>query len=436
MIAQNIASLVSKLRPRSWFSVMFALPLFGMVAAFGIAPNTRTENIAVEVVEQDLTIPNALVKDEENVAVYSRQEIVRRGDTVSSLLSRLGADDPNAVDFLKSDSTAKSIYKSLVPGRVVETRINDEGELLSLRMRLGGDSVLKIMKIGDELLSLEETLPMDKRIIFKSGLIRSSLFAATDSADVPDTIATQLLKLFGTEIDFHHDLQRNDQFAVAYEAFYDGADVIRVGRLIAAEFVNRGESHRLVLFEDSIGDDEYYTPEGKSLKRAFMRSPLEFSRVSSGFSNARQHPVFGDWRAHRGVDFPAPHGTPILATCEGVVEFAGAQNGYGNVVELKHYNQFSTLYAHMSSYAAAIRKGAHIKQGQVIGYVGSTGWATGPHVHYEFKIAGVPQDPQGKLVPIAMPVVPGFKAIFELTAKPMFAKLDMMRETASAVNFE
>ena len=435
MIAQNLELFASKLRPR-WVSVMLALPLFGMVAAFGIAPNTRTENVAVEVVEQDLQLPAALVTEEVNESVYSRQEIVRRSDTVSALLARLQIDDPVATDFLRSDNTAKSIYKALVPGRLVETHVSDSGELLALRMRVGSSSILKVMKIGGELLSLEETLPLDKRVIFKSGRIKSSLFAATDSADVPDAVATQLLKLFATEIDFHHDLQKNDQFAVAYEAFYDGADLVKVGRLMAAEFVNRGESHRLVLFEDSTGDGEYYTPEGKSLKRAFLRSPLEFSRVSSGFSNARQHPVFGDWRAHRGADFPAPHGTPILATCEGVVDFAGPQNGYGNVVEIRHYNQFSTLYAHMSSYAPGVRKGAQVKQGQIIGYVGSTGWATGPHVHYEFKIAGVQHDPQGRLVPIAMPVVPGFKAIFELSAKPLFAQLDMMRETASAVNFE
>ena len=437
MIAQNIATFASKLRPR-WLSVAFALPLFGIVAAFGIAPNTRIDNVAIEVVEQNLTIPEAIVQDEVNDTVYSRQEIVRRGDTVSSLLARVGADDHDAIDFLRSDSTAKAIYKALVPGRVVETRINDAGEILSLRMRVGGDSVLKIIKIGDELLSLEEPVTLDKRIMFKSGRIKSSLFAATDSADVPDAIATQLLQLFATEIDFHHDLQKNDQFAVAYEAFYDGADLIKVGRVIAAEFVNRGESHRLVLFVDSSGEGEYYTSEGHSLKRAFLRSPVEFSRVSSGFSSARQHPVFGDWRAHRGVDFPAPTGTPILATCEGVVDFAGAQNGYGNVIELTHYNQFSTLYAHMSAYAPGIRKGVRVKQGQVIGYVGNTGWATGSHVHYEFKIAGVQKDPQGKLVPIAMPLVPGtgFKAIFERAAKPMFARLDMMRDTASAVNFE
>jgi murein DD-endopeptidase MepM/ murein hydrolase activator NlpD len=436
MIAQNLESSLSKRRVRL-ISAILALPLFGIVAAFGIAPSTRTESVQVQVVEQDLTLPKSLVAvDEAGQTIYSRQDLVRRGDTVSALLSRMQADDPEAVEFLKTDNTAKAIYRTLVPGRVVETRVTDDGELLGLRMRMSSGSVLKVFKIGGELTSLEETLPLDKRLIFKSGRITSSLFAATDSADIPDSIATQLAKLFATEIDFHHDLHKDDQFAVAYEAFYDGADLIRAGRLVAAEFINRGEAHRLVYYEDGIGDGDYFTPEGKSLKRAFLRSPLEFSRVSSGFSMARLHPISGEWRAHRGVDFPAPTGTPILATCEGTVEFAGQQNGYGNVIELKHYGQFGTLYAHLSAFASSVRKGAQVKQGQIIGYVGTTGWSTGPHLHYEFKVAGVQQDPQGNAVPIAMPVVPGFKAIFELTAKPMFAQLDMMRETASAVNFE
>lgn len=436
MIAQNLDFPRSKRRVRL-ISAGLALPLFGIVAAFGIAPSTRTENVQVQVVEQDIPLPDSLVESNEiGRTVYARQEVVRRGDTVAALLSRMQANDSDAIDFLKTDSTAKAIYQTLVPGRVVETHVTEEGELLGLRMRMGGGSVLKIFKIGDELTSLEETLPLDKRIIFKSGRIKSSLFAATDSADLPDSVATQLAKLFATEIDFHHDLHKDDQFAVAYEAYYDGADLIRAGRLIAAEFINRGESHRLVYYDVGAGDGDYFTPEGKSLRRAFLRSPLEFSRVSSGFSMARLHPISGQWRAHRGVDFPAASGTPILATCDGIVDFAGRQNGYGNVVELKHYNQFNTLYAHLSSFASSVRKGAQVKQGQIIGYVGTTGWSTGPHLHYEFKVAGVQQDPQGKAVPIAMPVIAGFKAIFELTAKPLFAQLDMMRETASAVNFE
>ncbi len=436
MIAQNLLTSPSHGRVRLLCAIL-ALPFFGIVTAFGIAPSTSTENVRVQIVEQALPFPETLLDfDEKARTVYSRQEVVRRGDTVAALLARMQASDPDAVDFLKTDSTAKSIYQTLVPGRVIETRVTEEGEILALRMRMSSGSVLKVFKIGDELTSLEETLPLDKRVIFKSGRIKSSLFAATDSADIPDAIATQLAKLFATEIDFHHDIQKDDQFAVAYEAYFDGADSIRVGRLIAAEFINRGESHRLAYYEDGIGDGEYFTPEGKSLNRAFRRSPLEFSRVSSGFSRSRLHPISGEWRAHRGVDFPAPLGTPILSTCNGIVDFVGRRNGYGNVIELKHHNQFGTLYAHLSGFASSMRKGAQVKQGQIIGYVGTTGWSTGPHLHYEFKVAGVQQDPQGKAVPTAMPLVPGFKAIFELTAKPLFAQLDMLRETASAVNFE
>ena len=436
MIAQNLDSSSAKRRVRL-ICVLLALPLFGIVAAFGIAPSTRTENVQVQIVEQALPLPESFAsEDESGRIVYSRQEVVRRGDTVSALLARMQANDPDAVNFLRTDATAKDIYQTLVPGRVVETRVSEEGELLDLRMRMSNGSVLKVFKLGEELTSLEETLPTNKRIIFKSGRIKSSLFAATDSADIPDAIATQLAKLFATEIDFHHDIQRDDQFSVAYETYYDGADLIKVGRLIAAEFINRGQSYRLLFYEDGSGGGDYFTPEGKSLKRAFLRSPLEFSRVSSGFSMSRLHPILGEWRAHRGVDFPAPSGTPVLATCDGTVDFVGRQNGYGNVIQLKHYNQFGTTYAHLSAFVSGLHKGIHVKQGEVIGYVGATGWATGPHLHYEFKVAGVQQDPQGNAVPVTMPVIAGFKAIFELTAKPLFAQLNMMRETASAVNFE
>ncbi|MEO6024205.1 MAG: peptidoglycan DD-metalloendopeptidase family protein [Burkholderiales bacterium] len=435
MIAQNLTSTESKRRVR-WAVATLALPLFGIVAAFGIAPSTRTENVRTQVVEQSLASPFVATQAASSDEVFSRQERVRRGDTVASILSRLQVDDAEADQFLRTDSTAQAIYGGLVPGRVIETQVSEEGELVGLKMRTGGNSILKVIKVGDELVSLEETIRLEKRIEFKAGVIKSSLFAATDAADVPDTIATQLSKLFATDIDFHQDLRKNDQFSIAYEAFYDGPELIRVGRLVAAEFINRGTSHRLVFYAGGRSEGEYFTADGKSLRSAFLRSPLEFSRVSSGFSLARMHPVWGTWRAHTGTDFAAPTGTPILATSDGTVDFIGPQNGYGNVVELKHHDQYTTLYGHMSAFASGMHKGTPVRQGQVIGYVGSTGWATGPHVHYEFRIAGSAKDSQGKAVPVAMPVMPGFKAQFDKAAAPLLGQLTAMRETAGATSFE
>ena len=435
MITQNLTPAESKRRVR-WAVAALALPLFGIVTAFGIAPSTRTENVRIQVVEQALASPFRATELAPSEEIFSRQERVRRGDTVASILARMQVDDAGADEFLRTDPTAKSLYRALAPGRVIETQVSEEGELLGLKTRTGAGSVLKVIKIGDDLISLEESIDLDKRVEFKAGVIKSSLYAATDAADVPDAIATQISKLFATDIDFHQDIRKNDQFSVAYEAFYDGPELVRVGRLLAAEFINRGESHRLVFYADGRGEGEYFTADGKSLRSAFLRSPLEFSRVSSGFSLSRMHPVWGTWRAHKGTDFAAASGTPILATSDGAVDFIGTQNGYGNVIELKHHDQYSTVYAHMSGFASGMRKGTPVKQGQVIGYVGSTGWATGPHVHYEFRVAGTAKDPQGNAVPLAMPIMPGFKAQFDNASAPLLGQLTAMRETAGATRFE
>jgi murein DD-endopeptidase MepM/ murein hydrolase activator NlpD len=196
---------------------------------------------------------------------------------------------------------------------------------------------------------------------------------------------------------------------------------------LAAEFVNNGTPYSAVYFQTGTEQGGYYTPDGKNLRKAFLRSPLEFSRVTSGFSLARFHPIFNNWRAHTGVDFAAPSGTRILATADGIVDFAGSKGGYGNAIEIKHQGPYSTLYAHLSGFAPGIRRGVHVQQGEVIGYVGATGWATGPHLHYEFKIAGVYRDPLGVSVPLAMPLAPQYQAPFQETARSLQSKLALIR---------
>jgi murein DD-endopeptidase MepM/ murein hydrolase activator NlpD len=266
----------------------------------------------------------------------------------------------------------------------------------------------------------------------KSGVIRSSLFAATDAAGIPDAVATQIATIFSTDIDFHSDLRRGDQFAVVYETFYEQGELVRTGRVLAAEFINDGTPYRAVYFKTGPNGGGYYTPEGKNLRKAFLRSPLEFSRVTSGFSLARFHPIFKNWRAHTGVDFAAPSGTRVLATADGIVDFAGPKGGYGNAIEIKHQSPYSTLYAHLSAFAPSIHRGSHVQQGDVIGYVGATGWATGPHLHYEFKVAGAYRDPLGVAVPLAVPLPPQYEEAFRQTADSMQSKLALIRNTIVA----
>lgn len=287
--------------------------------------------------------------------------------------------------------------------------------------------MLVIQKNGDGFNAAEQPIAPTARTVFKSGVIRSSLFGATDAAGIPETVAMQLAKIFSTQIDFHQDLRRGDQFSVVYEMLYQNGEPVRVGKVLTAEFINQNKSYRVAYFESPEGDGDYYTPDGRNLRKAFLRSPIEFSRVSSGFSSSRFHPVLNKWRAHKGVDFAAPSGTGILATADGKVSFVGTKGGYGNVVEIKHHENYSTLYAHLSRFGK-IHVGEKIRQGEVIGYVGRTGLATGPHLHYEFKVAGAHQDPL-TVAPLSQPMTPALRPAFDKTSKNLMAQLELLRGT-------
>ena len=209
-----------------------------------------------------------------------------------------------------------------------------------------------------------------------------------------------MAEIFGTEIDFHTDLRKDDRLNVVYETFYEDGNAVRAGRILAAEFINQDKRHAVVLYRGPSGKEQYYTDDGRSLRQGFLRSPLEFSRVSSSFGR-RLHPIKNNWRDHKGTDFAAPTGTPIKATSDGVIDFAGVQNGYGNMVILKHRGNISTAYAHLNAFAGGMRKGQEVNQGEIIGYVGSTGWATGPHLHYEVRFDNVAQNPMTVELPMA-----------------------------------
>ena len=250
----------------------------------------------------------------------------------------------------------------------------------------------------------ESDFMLERRTELRSGEIKSSLFAAADEAEVPDSIAQQMVDALENEVDFHRSLREGDRFRVIYEALYAGGEYLRPGRLLAVEFVNDGRSLEAYWFDDGSKHGGFYAPGGRSMKRAFLRSPLEYTRVSSGFSNSRTHPLFGYDAAHRGIDYSAPMGSKVRTIAGGVVEFAGWQSGYGNVVEIRHDSKHSTLYAHLQKFGPGVVKGARISQGDLIGYVGMTGWATGPHLHFEVKIAGRHVNPLTAQFPGAEPL--------------------------------
>lgn len=425
ILAQNSAPQERKISLR-WMIGLSSLPLFGIVAAFGIAPDTETRRVPVQTVIEQLDLPSA--NESATADAYWREEKIQRGDTISSLLERLDVSNEDISAFLRSSKDSKGI-RQLVPGRSVRAKTTDDGELLSLRYLSSSDSMLAVDKENGTFRASDKSIPLELRTLMKSGEIRSSLFAATDAANIPDNIATQMADVFSSDIDFHQDLRKGDRFNVVYEVFYHNGEPVKTGRVLAAEFVNQGKAYRAVYFQDRDGRGGYYTPDGKNLRKAFLRSPLEFSRVTSGFTNARYHPVLKEWRAHKGVDYGAPVGTRVKATADGSVEFVGKQGGYGNLVVLKHQGQYSTAYGHLSGFAKGLHKGSKVSQGDVIGFVGMTGLATGPHLHYEFKVAGVQRNPLSIAMPTAFPIAAQYKPDFEKHAKQLAGRLELLRNT-------
>ncbi len=411
-----------------------ALPTLGVVTALGVAPGSVHETVPQNLVLKDIPISADAIAEQAGVIQnYVFQERILRGDTVAALMQRLNAVDATAFQFLTRDGTAKG-FLSLKPGRIVVANVNAAKQVQSLRYFQSSSSYLELTRTDAGFVVTERAIAEVPRLIVKSGVISSSLFGATDSAGVPDAVATQLAKIFSTDIDFHIDLRKGDRFSVAYEAFYDHGELIRTGRITAAEFQNKNYSHTAVLFKGTDGDDAYYSINGENRARGFLRSPVEFSRVSSGFGG-RIHPIFKQWRAHTGTDFAAPIGTKVMSAGDGVIESAGWKNGYGNTLEIKHGGETTTLYAHLNSFATGIVVGKKVKQGEVVAYVGKTGWATGAHLHYEFKVAGVHQDPLTVALPKASPLPVAQKGQFDKVAAGANASFMVAQQTHTA-NFE
>jgi len=429
ILAQFGSRRESRLRLRVIISLC-SLPFFGMVAAFGTAPDTAYSFVPTRTVVESLDLSRAEQPDDAN-QVFWREERFRSGDTIADLLARLGVNEEEASSFVRHAKSGNSL-RTLRPGTTVQARTADDGSLLALRYITDRNQLVGFDKQGSDFKAVEQKLALSQQQQMKSGEIRSSLFAATDAAGLSDNVATQLADIFAGDIDFHRDLRRGDKFTVIYEVFYHEGRAIKSGRLLAAEFINQGKSYRAVWFRDAEGKGAYYTPDGKNLRKAFLRSPLEFSRLSSGFA-MRFHPILQQWRAHKGVDYAAPVGTHVKATADGTVEFAGRRGGYGNVVILKHQGGFSTYYAHLSRFAGGLKKGARVGQGDVIGHVGQSGWATGPHLHYEFHVNDQVRNPLTVALPAALPISAQQSTAFTAITGPLAAKLDLLKNTNLAL---
>jgi murein DD-endopeptidase MepM/ murein hydrolase activator NlpD len=419
--------------PLPWVGAGAGLFFFGMVTAFGTVQDAEAP-IAQRAVLEPLQV-SLSSEIQPATGEFWSEDRFGRGDTFAALLSRLGVD-PSDFEHLRRSSLARAPLRGLTPGTTVQARINSAGQLQSMWYVVGSNRVMTVIRDGNDFFASEKAVALERREVMKSGEIRFSLFGATDAADVPDTVASQIADIFAGDVDFHRDLRRGDRFSVVYETYaYNGRET-RSGRVLAAEFVNQGKVFRALWYPDPDNaqdrEGSYYTPEGKNLRKAFLRSPLEFSRVSSGFG-MRMHPILQNWRAHNGVDYAAPTGTRVRATGDGVIESMGPQSGYGNVVVMRHNGGITTWYAHLSGFAKGMGRGTRVSQGDVIGYVGQTGWATGPHLHYEFRVNDRHRNPLTIALPASKPIDGAKLPRFLAYAQPLTARIEMLRETNLAL---
>jgi murein DD-endopeptidase MepM/ murein hydrolase activator NlpD len=437
----STASTLVQSHPKRLVATIAALLLCGTGATFAVAnlgpdasniPQRQVvETVSALGANTEVSDAGASVMQGQNAAMrLYRSDIARANDTAESLLKRMGIVDPQAAAFLRSDP---KVFQNLLGrvGRNVTAESGEHNELLKLSARWSPEDDgmfkrLSIEKISSGFTSKLEVLPLSASSRLASATINSSLFAATDEARIPDQIAIQVAEIFSGDIDFHRALRKGDHFSVVYETLEGDGEPLRAGRVLSAEFVNAGKAHQAMWFQEPVTSGAaaastashnltkgaYYTLSGESLRRAYLASPLEFSRVTSGFQ-MRFHPILQTWKAHLGVDYGAATGTPVRTVGDGVVEFAGVQNGFGNVVIIQHHNQHETVYAHLSK--INVQRGQAVAQGQNLGLVGATGWATGPHLHFEFRINGVHHDPmtiarESEAIPVAAAYKPLFNA--------------------------
>jgi len=388
--------LKSSQHSRRWMWILLGaslVPLGGVVAAIRATTFPEVDlRAAVQTVVEELPGSSAVVTNLGENQLFSTTERVTRGDTLSSVFTRLRIEDADGQRTLARSAIARSGIV-LSPGSTLTALVSATGSLKSLIFR--GDSArLRWDRTSSGFSQVTVASDVQRRVVMKSGTIVSSLFAATDNADVPDAIASSFADIFSEQVDLQRGIKPGDRFSVVYEVLHIEGEEERPSRILAAEFLNQGRLLQAFHFDSAEKDKaEYFSPDGRNLKRVFLTSPIEFSRVTSGFSSVRLHPVLQVWRAHKGIDFGAPIGSRVRATGDGYVKSIGWQNGYGKTVVIQHARGFSTLYGHLSAFPPSLAEGSRVHQGDVIGFVGMTGMSTGPHLHYEFHVNGSHVDP-------------------------------------------
>ncbi|MFU8813757.1 MAG: peptidoglycan DD-metalloendopeptidase family protein [Pseudomonadales bacterium] len=352
---------------------------------------------------------------------------VKPGDNLSLIFKREGIGASELHRLVTSEPLGKRL-RNIFPGHELTFTQAQDGSLLKLAYTPSVLETLEFVRQDGGFSGQERVQRPERSEAYKHGVIQQSLFIASQRAGLPDSLTMRFAQIFQWDVDFVLDIRQGDEFHVVYEELYVGDEFIGFGDILAAEFVNQGRSHRAIRYTDAAGRSDYYTPQGASMRKAFLRAPVEFTRISSNFNMRRVHPLFNRSAPHRGIDYAAPTGTPILAAGNGRVVTASRTEANGNYVVIQHGEQFVTKYLHMSKFGRGIKSGVRVNQGQVIGYVGATGWATGPHLHYEFLVNGVHQNPRTVKLPQAEPIPAKELARFKQRAEPLLAMLDDFKQ--------
>ncbi|WP_250656513.1 OapA family protein [Alkalimarinus coralli] len=354
---------------------------------------------------------------------------VKKGDTLSTLFKKAGLNDKIMYKVIAGHKSNKALA-SIYPGETIAFLKDEDEKLKQIRLQRSQlESFVLSRQENGKFTSEEVFVKPDIQLAYAEGTIDSSLFLAGQKAGLKQSLIMELANIFGWDIDFILDIRSGDSFNLVYEELYIDGNKIGEGKIIAATFNNQGRELKAVLYTDKKGDSNYFTPEGHSMRKAFLRSPIDFARISSHFNLRRKHPVLHTIRAHKGTDYAARRGTPIKATGDGKVVHAGRKGGYGKAVIIQHGQKFTTLYAHMSKYARGVRNGSRVKQGQIIGYVGSTGLASGPHLHYEFKVNGVHKNSVKVKLPQANPIKKSEMADFRKQTNLYLSQLETLSQS-------
>jgi len=431
-----------------WFAVGLGIPLVAVALITGLGRNdpkpvvsetpemTATETIEPLIAESVVVADDAAPSAQPSVAPEPEPQFdnlvltVGRGDTMEKLFRKNDLDLGQLMAIARLDE-AKQRFRRIKPGDVFEIT-HDDGQLLSMYSKLDLTSALRIEKRESSFVAELVEQPIETRKRHAYGVIDTSLFESAAEAGLSDKVIMNVAGIFAWDVDFVLDIRSGDDYYIQYEEIWQDGEFVTDGEIVAAEFNNNGRSIQAIRFKDRDNKTDYFTPTGDSVRKAFIRNPVDFTRISSNFNPRRRHPILNTIRAHRGVDYAAPRGTPIKASGDGKVIFRGTKSGYGKAVILQHGGNITTLYAHMSGFASKARLGARVRQGQTIGYVGATGLATANHLHYEYRLNGVHRNPRTVKLPDAEPIAEKYREEFLSAAEPIIQELEKFKSTQVA----